>query len=290
MERTRARGSLRQARDLADRGWMAVSFVRRGFGRSDGPFPQLANCNTLKLADQFNADADETQAVAEILRQRPDVDPTRMIAVGVSAGGMAALAYASRNPAGLKAIVNLSGGLRMSSCEEKGSESLVAAVKDLAGRSRVPQLWVYADNDQLFPLALVNRMHEAALAAGANVRRISIAKLEPDGHAVFHANNGRRVWLAEMDRSLRQWELPTFNPADVAPWLKAIDGATRNVMERYQADPGHKALVYSPAQKTFWWRFAVPTEADAIANARKDCEAKAKDCKVMLIGNRMQTP
>jgi dienelactone hydrolase len=288
MEKTRPAGSARQARDLAERGWLAVTFTRRGFGRSDGPFPALSNCRTLKMSDQFEADAAETLAVMDLLRGRPDVDDSRFLAVGVSAGGAAALALAARNPPGLRAVVNLSGGLNMADCTPKGQDALVEAVKAYAGRGKVPQLWVYADNDELFPLALVNRMHEAALGAGADVRRLSIEKLEPSGHNVFASNLGRRTWLAELDKSLRSWSLPTHNPVDVAAWIRALPGVSRNLLERYQSDPGHKALVHSAAEKTVWWRFAVSSEADAVANARKDCEAKAKDCKVVLIGNALQ--
>ncbi len=288
MEKVRPQGSARQARDLAERGWLVVAFTRRGFGRSDGPFPALANCATLKLADQFLSDADETLSVIDIIRRRPDADHSRMIAIGVSAGGAAALALAAKAPEGLKAIVNLSGGLNMAGCLDKGNDALVETVGALARRSTIPQLWIYADNDHLFPLELVNRMHEAALGAGANIRRLSIEKLEPEGHNVFASNVGRRTWLSELDKSLRIWGLPTFNPADVQPWLKAVEGASRNVLERYQADPGHKAMVSSPSQKTYWWRYAVSTEADAIALTRKDCEAKAKDCKLVLVGNRLQ--
>jgi dienelactone hydrolase len=288
MEKTRPQASARQAHDLAERGWLVVSFVRRGFGRSDGPFPALANCGTLKLSDQFDADAEETLAVIDLVRGRPDADATRMIAVGISAGGAAALALAARNPPGLRGIINLSGGLNLSSCAELGNAALVEAAGRYAGQGKIPQLWIYGDNDELFPLALVNKMHEAALAAGANIRRISIAKLEPSGHNVFGSNIGRRTWLTELDKSLRSWSLPTHQPGDVVAWMKVLAGSNRNVLERYQADPGHKALVYSPGQKTLWWRYAVTSEADAISNARKDCEAKARDCKVMLIGNVLQ--
>lgn len=290
MERVRPAGSARQARDLAERGWMVVAFTRRGFGRSDGPFPALANCNTLKLAEQFDADADETLAVLDLVRQRPDADGERVLVLGVSAGGGAALAVAARNPPGVKAIVNISGGLNLSTCGDKGNAALVEATKAFSARTRLPQLWIYADNDNLFPLQLVNQMHEAALGAGGNIRRMSIEKLEPNGHNVFASNAGRRTWLSELDKSLRSWDLPTLKPADVVPWMKHMEGASRNVLERYQADPGHKALAYSPAQKTFWWRFAVSSEADAVGNARKDCEAKAKDCKIVLIGNALQAP
>jgi dienelactone hydrolase len=288
MEKVRPMGMLRQSRDMAARGWMVVAFVRRGFGRSDGPFPALAHCGTTKLTDQFDADAEETEGVIDLLRQRPDVDDTRMIAIGVSAGGGAALALAARNPRGLKAIVNISGGLNLSNCEAKGNDALVEATRGYAPRSKIPQLWIYADNDKLFPFALVNRMHEAALSTGSNIRRLSIEKLEPEGHNVWGSGVGRRTWLAELDKSLRNWGLPTHNPAEVERWMRVMPGANRNALERYQADPGHKALSMSPSQKGYWWRYAVSSEADAVKFALQDCEAKAKDCKVILIGNVLQ--
>jgi dienelactone hydrolase len=288
MEKVRPQGMMRQARDLAALGWMVVAFVRRGFGRSDGPFPALANCGTAKLSDQFDADAADTEGVLDVVRQRPDADAARVIAIGVSAGGGAALAFAARNPPGLKAVVNISGGLNLSNCEEKGNSALVEAAKGYAARSKIPQLWIYADNDRLFPIALVNQMHEAALSAGGNVRRLSIEKLEPEGHNVWGSNVGRRTWLTEMDKSLRSWGLPTHDPAEVQGWMKLFPGANRNALERYQSDPGHKALVHSPSQKGYWWRYGVSSESDAINFARKDCEAKAKDCKVVLIGNALQ--
>jgi pimeloyl-ACP methyl ester carboxylesterase len=290
MERVRPRGMAAQARDLAERGWLVVNVVRRGFGRSDGPFPALAHCGTLKLGEQFEADADETLAVLDLIRQRPDVDLKRLIVIGVSAGGPAAMAVAARKPPGLAGVMSISGGLNLPDCAEAGATALVEAVRGYATRITAPQLWIYADNDALFPLSLVNRMHEAALGAGASIRRLSIAKLEPNGHNVFGSALGRQTWLGELDKSLRAWGLPTFDRADVRPWMAVVPGASRNTLERYQLSPGFKALVYSPSRKTQWWRYAVGTEAGAIAGAKKDCEAEAKDCKVMLVGNRLVAP
>jgi dienelactone hydrolase len=281
-----------QARDLAERGWLVVSFTRRGFGRSDGPFPALVNCGTVKLSDQFDADADETLAAIEQIRLRPDADMSRMIAIGVSAGGAAVLALAARNPPGLMGIVNISGGLNLSTCTEKGNPALVEAVKRFSAQSKVPQLWVYADNDALFPAALVNQMHEAALTAGGNIRRVSYPKLEPNGHNVFGNFLGRRWWLRELDNSLRAWKLPTYRPAVVVDWMKAmgIDAREQGALERYQGDPGNKALAFSPKDKKFYWRFGAGNQKDAVEGAMKDCVAKSTDCRIALEGVQFKAP
>ena len=132
----------------------------------------------------------------------------------------------------------------MASCTDKSEPALVGAVAALASKSKVPQLWIYADNDELFPAALVNRMHEAALGAGADVRRVSLPKLEPRGHNVFGSVPGRRFWLREMDNSLRAWKLPTLKPEAVLEWSKVLNFSERerSTLERYLGDPGHKAM------------------------------------------------
>ncbi len=281
-----------QARDLADRGWLAVSFTRRGFGRSDGPFPAIASCAAPKLDDQFTSDAGETIAVIETLRQRPDADLSRILAIGVSAGGGAALALAARNPPGLVGVVNLSGGLTMASCTEKSEPALVAAVGMLAGKGKVPQLWIYADNDELFPAPLVNKMHEAALGTGADVRRVSLPKLEPRGHNVFGSVQGRRFWLRELDTSLRAWKLPTLKPDMVLDWIKELKltDRERSTLERYLGDPGHKAMSYSAKDKRIYWRFAAQNAAEAKDGAMKDCTAKNQDCRIVLEGLQLRKP
>ena len=280
------------ARDMADRGWLAVSFTRRGFGQSDGPYPALASCESLKLEDQFASDAKDVAAVMEALRQRPDADMDRVIAIGVSAGGAAAVSLASRNPSGLVAIVNISGGLSLTNCVEKGNPELVRTFGLLAGRSKVPQLWIYADNDELFPAALVNQMHEAALNAKGDVRRVSIPKLEPRGHNVFGSNAGRRIWLREVDSSLRGWKLPTHRPSVVVDWLKAMDLTSRdqNALERYLSDPNYKALAFSAKEKRLFWRFGGGNARDATEGAMKDCAGKFQDCRIVLDGTQLKRP
>jgi hypothetical protein len=208
------------------------------------------------------------------------------------AGGAAAVSLASRNPPGLVAIVNISGGLSLTNCVEKGNPELVRTFGLLAGRSKVPQLWIYADNDELFPVALVNQMHEAALNAKGDVRRVSIPKLEPRGHNVSGSNAGRRIWLREVDNSLRGWKLPTHRPSVVVDWLKAMDLTSKdqNMLERYLSDPNYKALAFSAKEKRLFWRFGGGNARDATEGAMKDCAGKFQDCQIVLEGTQLKRP
>ena len=82
------------ARDLARRGWLAVVVMRRGFGQSDGPMAASVSCATTSFANRFAADADDLQGALAAVSKRPDADPDRAIAIGVSAGGAAVVALA----------------------------------------------------------------------------------------------------------------------------------------------------------------------------------------------------
>ena len=92
------------ARDLARRGWLSVVVMRRGFGQSDGPMPAELTCDTATFLNRFAADADDLQGALDVIVKRPDADPDRAIAIGVSAGGAAVMALAARNPKNLQAV------------------------------------------------------------------------------------------------------------------------------------------------------------------------------------------
>lgn len=280
MSELRATNYAGVARDLARRGWLSAVVVRRGFGQSDGPFRgEGASCGTPDMTKRFDADAEELEAALAALRERADVDPSRAIALGESAGGAAVMALAQRRPSGLRAIVNVAGGLDLSSCTEKGRDALVATIRRWNGDGSVPQLWIYARNDELFPPALVDRMRTAALDGGADIRFIDLPEMKPRGHAIFNSSQARFIWLRELDSSLRAWKLPTLSverPKAEFARLEFSDG--QNSFERYFSAPGEKALAYSKDKKLFRYWYGASSLAQARENALRDCGKHASDC------------
>ena len=87
-----------QARDMAERGWLAVGFMRRGYGASDGPYAETYECSMPNAQRILAAAAEDVAAVYEVVSQRPDVDTSRVLGMGWSAGGASMLAWAATQP------------------------------------------------------------------------------------------------------------------------------------------------------------------------------------------------
>lgn len=276
------------ARDLARRGWIAAVVVRRGFGQSDGPFSaEGASCGQSDMVQRFENDAKELEAALKALTERRDVARDRIIALGESAGGAAVMALAQRKPPGLKAVINVAGGLDLGDCVEKGRDALVATVRHWPWKDTLPQLWVYAANDELFPPALVDRMRAAALDRGGDVRLIALPEIKPRGHAAFHNVRARFVWLQAMDDSLRAWKLPTLPAGRPKAEFERLGLEGRpSVFENYFSAPGEKAMAVSSTGKSFTYRYGEKDLEAARRNTLSECGKKAEDCRVVFENDR----
>ncbi len=273
------------ARDLARRGWLAVVVMRRGFGQSDGPMAASVSCATTSFAERFAADADDLQGAMEAAAKRPDADPTRVIAIGVSAGGSAVVALSARNPANLRGVISISGGLRMPDCPKE--DVLVNAYKEFGATSRVPNLWVYARNDSFFGPDLVERLQSAFLDGGGDVKLVMYEKFGKDGHSLFTAAAGKLQWLMEMDAFLRFHGLPAASRDNVAELMKMLklESRQRGFVDRYLAAPTYKAMVRTADGKHHFTQYGATTLERARDAALKACQDRyktAEPCRVVM--------
>lgn len=281
----------RQARDLARRGWLAVVVMRRGFGASDGPQPVPLTCASTSFIERFSADADDLEASLEAIGKRPDADPSRMIAIGVSAGGAAVMALSARNPKGLVAVVNVSGGLRFQSCPKE--DALVSAFKAYGAKSKVPSLWIYARNDSFFGPALVERMQNAFLDGGGDVKLIMLdADPRADGHFIFGLSFARVKWLPQMDAFLRFLKLPTWSRADVDTLMRRVGAKepSRAFFETYVSAPSERALARQKSGTFMSETHGSKTLEDARKSALESCERRGKPCEIVMDNDRWVGP
>lgn len=274
-----------QARDLARRGYLSVVVLRRGFGQSDGPMPVNVTCNTDTFVNFFDADADDLQGALQIAAKRPDADPERAIAIGVSAGGAAVMALAARNPKNLRGVINVSGGLQTPDCPKE--DVLVNAFKNYGATSRVPTIWVYAKNDSLFGPALVQRMQSAYLDGGGDVKLVMYDKMGNDGHQIFADAAGRARWLMEMDGFLGFHSLPATNRERGTELLKLLklDERNRSFVDQYLAAPTFKVMVATPDGQNFMTQFGASALEFARNAALETCQTRHKTtepCKVVM--------
>jgi dienelactone hydrolase len=239
------------------------------------------------MVQRFDNEAKELEAALKALTARPDVEADRIIALGQSAGGAAVMALAQRKPRGLKAVVNLAGGLNLGDCVEKGRDALVATVRHWPWKDTLPQLWVYAGNDELFPPSLVDRMRAAALDRGGDVRFVALPEIKPSGHAVLQNTRARFAWLREMDASLRAWKLPTLAAGRSQLEFERLGLQGRaSSFENYFSAPGEKAMAVSRPGKTFGYWYGAKDLETARRNALSECDKKAKNCSVAFENDR----
>ena len=289
-ERVAARSYLRTAREFARRGWLAVVVVRRGFGRSEGKQPYvLRGCRNGDYAT-LDDQADDLEAAIQAIGRRSDADVGQMVALGVSVGGATVLNLAARNPAGLRAVVNVSGGLRIVPREGGPPvtckpEDLVPVFARMGERSGIPSLWLYAENDSFFPGDYARQLHEAYVVKGGRAEFHMFEPIGEDGHNMFGHFDGMLRWIPALDRFLRGHKLPTYDAAAIAAALKGLNlpASMRSVLTRFEGRPTEKALAVSRSNKTGYSQFGSADLAEAEAKARAACEERAKEpCRIVL--------
>jgi len=273
-----------RARDLAERGWLAVVVMRRGIGHSDGHLLE-DRCGQLHVERDLNAAADDLQAAIDVLKRRPDVDPLRIIAIGPSTGGASVVALGARNPTGLLGVVSVSGGLRFN-CDG-WDEKLVEAYRKYGTTSRVPNLWLYAQNDSIFGPDIVARLHTAFLSGGHDADVVEVGPLNQNGHFLFTGDGMR--WLGEMDSFLRRQKLPTWSLSDASLLLKRLNfnDSAMHWAVAYLSAPIPKALAFSRTARHVYYRY--DGKAGLMITsvmARSSCaEAHNMDCNIVMENN-----
>ncbi len=195
--------SLDVAYALRDLGWNCLYFHYRGCWGSDGVY-SLTHL------------ADDTRAAVEWTLRQPSVDATRLVLIGGSAGGHAALTYAAADPR-IRATVALCPAIDprtfafpaaladdfasmlsgITGDELRAQWQALPSVVDVApALASRPVLMVTADRDELFPPA-----HYASI--GAALPGLSWARAADADHAFSTC----RPWLV---RTVTEWLVSTL--------------------------------------------------------------------------------
>ncbi len=192
-------------------------FVRRGFavavpqrpghGETGGVYREdQGGCRDADFARAGHGAADSIAAAVAFLTTQRFVRRTGVVVAGQSAGGWAALAFASRAPAGLAAVINFAGGLGGRSFDRPDNncapDRLIATAADFARTSRVPTLWVYTENDTYFAPSLSKAMAAAYGAAGGRVDYELLPAFGVDGHFMAETDGSESVWGPAVERFL----------------------------------------------------------------------------------------
>jgi dienelactone hydrolase len=195
------------SRWFVQRGFAVAVPQRPGHGETGGTFREdQGGCDDADFARAGLGAADSIAAAVAYLTAQPFVRRGSTIVAGQSAGGWDALAYASRAPAGLRAVINFAGGLGGRAWDRPDNncapDRLVATAGDFGRTSKVPTLWVYTENDTYFSPRLSGAMAAAYRAAGGKVDYVLLPAFGPDGHVMAESDGAESAWGPAVERFL----------------------------------------------------------------------------------------
>jgi dienelactone hydrolase len=279
---------LPEALEFARRGWAAAIVMRRGYGNSDGGWAEgFGGCDNPNYVASGIASAADLKLSLDFISHRQDIDPARMIAVGVSAGGFATVALTADQPPGLLAGISFAGG-RGSPQDDQvcHPERLVEAFRTFGKRSRVPMLWVYAENDRFFNPALAKQFDAAFTGAGGHADLKITPPFGSNGHFLF-SPTGIPDWTPYVDTFLQQQKLtlramPLALPPPTISAPKALGANGQKAFANFLIDAPHKAFAMS-ADGTFGYQTGMRTVDAAKVGALKFCQQSSKICTVAFI-------
>jgi dienelactone hydrolase len=203
-----------EARFFLARGFNVVVPMRKGRGQSKGPYLERT---TIPTAIQVDSAVEDEDTVVNAMRAEPWVDPAHIILAGWSRGGGLSVVYAARHPDKVAGVINFSGGWwsefeskyepETSGAEEQQMRELLAASGKTA---RVPELWLYADNDMFFSIAYARKIFDAFRANGGIGDFLAFGKVSGvpnsaagNGHALFEHVG---MWEAAVEAFLQRTE------------------------------------------------------------------------------------
>ena len=186
--------AVRPGFEAAAHWWVAHGYavavpLRRGVGRSQGDLAEWSeDCRVEDFLHLAYVSALDIRGVARYLAGQSFVDPRRIVIVGQSAGGFGGLALAADPPPGVVAVVDFAGGVggygNGKICG--GAGPLIEAARQLGQRAKLPELWLYSENDRWFG-AVANPMFEAYRAGTrAPIRFVTLPPFGDDGHGLLY--------------------------------------------------------------------------------------------------------
>lgn len=187
------------SRWFVERGYVVVLPQRRGHGATGGRLSE--SIGTCEHPDHYASGmvaADDIAAAVDYMTRQPFVSPDGAIVVGMSTGGWASLALASRNLPQVQAIVNFAGGRGGHANGEAnaicGTEELLAAAQAYGAHAREPTIWFYAKNDSYFGPKLATTLAQVWTEAGGSVEEHILPPYGAEGHAIADDRRGWDIW------------------------------------------------------------------------------------------------
>lgn len=282
------------AYEFARRGYAVAVVLRRGYGTSGGGWAEgLGACPHPDYIKAAQAASDDLHSAVNYLRTLKQFDANQIIAVGFSAGGFATLAFTAFNPpTGLKAAISFAGGRgSLSNDNVCSTDALISAFGVFGKTSRVPTLWVYAQNDHFFNPELAQKLLTAFTKTGGNATFIRAKAFGKEGHFLF-SQAGIPRWTPLVDNFLKNHNLTFVNsllplPVSNLKTPTYLSSSAQKAFANYKIRGPHKAFAISQ-KGGFGWRSGQRTKNEAAKNALEICnQYNSAQCTLIAIDDEL---
>ena len=216
------------------RGIAVVAPVRPGYGAGGGAdiedsglhFDRAGRCvGHADFRKEADAAARTVEATLAWLRDQPWADAHDVLLVGQSAGGLATVAAGAQGLPGVAGYVNFAGGTGGNPQQSPGAScdpgQLAELYADYGRATAVPNLWLYALNDQYWGARAPREWH-ARFAQGGSASAFVQAPAVPDGDGHGLANHAPGLWAPAVDAFLARMG-PPWNAATLPRPVLRLD-------------------------------------------------------------------
>ncbi|RXH01993.1 alpha/beta hydrolase family protein [Bradyrhizobium zhanjiangense] len=279
---------------FAQHGYVVASIMRRGFGRSEGPFAEALSgpCDDRDYLAVGRIAAEDVTGAVATLRGEPWVEPDRVLLMGHSTGGFAVTAAAASNPAGVIGVLNFEGAHSSVPGRACSPDHLMADAGIFGRTARIPALWIYSENDQSAPPALARRMFAAYVASGASAQLQVLPPFGVDGHAMLPMGPAD-IWWPAVENFLTRLRLPTslvveLPPPAAIPAPTPLNAACTMYFDAYvKAWTDIKAYAWNREGHCSSITSTQRTVDDAKTEAMRQCVAAWKECSLYAVGQTL---
>ena len=211
---------------FVDHGFVVAVPLRRGYGHSQGVAADMAGtCATMDYVATAKSTAMDIEGVIRFFAKQSVVDKDHIVVVGHSHGAFGAFGLAAEATKGVIGIVNFAGGtgswkatnawqlLRQLAQGRicNGRQRLLSALTHLGARNSVPQIWLYAENDEAFGPELAQEMVKSYKEKSrAPILFYSLPASERSGHMAF-AKDDVAAWAKTVSGFLEGLRIPGYH-------------------------------------------------------------------------------
>jgi endonuclease YncB( thermonuclease family) len=261
------------------RGWAVILPSRRGRGGSEGTYdegfePDRAqgySCERKRALAGAERALSDIDAITPVLLAQPFVDRERVAVGGQSRGGILSVAWAGRQPAVPRAVMNFVGGWLSERCPS--IDVVNAELFRLGSSFKRSTIWLYGYNDSFYSLRHSRANFTAFRAAGGKgAFREFVPPQGMDGHQIAAVPD---LWTEALESYLADHDLPAKVPQAVA-----IDGNTIRIDRATYRLWGIDAPELDQRCYPQGWRAGIEAArvlAAMIERRPVTCEAKSQD-------------